>query len=145
MIRSLSKRLAGALAVAALAGGSLTVAAGEASAATAIPPQPRPIPHAACHSPVFTACVAISNHSVDAHSWRISVTQPNGHRWSRCLQGNEPHETSYWPSVWFSNSDKVSLTAYRGRNCEGWSRNDDWWGDWTTTQDQYHMIVVNRH
>jgi len=137
MSRSIRKRIAGALAVAALAGGSLTLAAGEASAV------PVPSPH--CNSPAFTACVAISNHSVDAHSWRISVTEPNGHRWNRCLTGSEPHDTSHWPSVWFSNSDKVSLTAYRAGNCEGWSRNDDWWGDWRSTPDQYHLIVVNRH
>ncbi|KUO16960.1 hypothetical protein [Streptomyces dysideae] len=65
MPRLLRKRLAGALAVAALAGGSLTLAAGEASAI--------PVSGPACNSPVFTACVAISNHSVDAYSWRISV------------------------------------------------------------------------
>ncbi|MFI6009658.1 hypothetical protein ACIBAG_12685 [Streptomyces sp. NPDC051243] len=143
MSRSLRTRFAGALAVAAMVGGSLTLTATEAGAATF--PPPRPIPHAACNSPVFTACVAISNHSVDAHSWRISVTEPNGHRWNRCLQGNQPGETSYYPSVWFSNSDQVLLTAYRGGSCEGWSQNDDWWGDWRSTEDQYHLIVVNRH
>ncbi|MEU6505674.1 hypothetical protein [Streptomyces sp. NPDC046942] len=143
MSRSLRKRLAGALAVAALAGGALTLAAGGASAAT-IPPS-RPYPHPACNSPVFTACVEIVNQSVDAYSWRISVTEPNGHRWNRCLTGGRPGETSYYPSVWFSNSDQVSLTAYRGGSCEGWSRNDDWWGDWRSTPDQYHLIVVNRH
>lgn len=143
MSRSLRKKFGGALAVAAMVGGSLTLAAGEAGAAT-IPP-PRPVSNPACNSPVFTACVAISNHSVDAYSWRISVTQPNGHQWNRCLQGGRPHSTSHWTNVWFSNSDKVSLTAYRGQNCEGWSKNDDWWGDWSTTQDQYHLIVVNRH
>lgn len=137
MSRSLRKKLADALAVAAVVGGSLTLAAGESSAAA--------YPSPACNSPVFTACVKIVNQSVDAYSWRISVTQPNGHRWERCLQGNEPHKTSSWTNVWFSSSDKVSLVAYRGRSCEGWSRNDNWWGDWSTTQDQYHMIVVNRH
>ncbi|MEV6948944.1 hypothetical protein AB0N07_44945 [Streptomyces sp. NPDC051172] len=137
MSRSLRKRIAGALAVAALAGGSLTLAAGEASAV--------PVPGPPCNSPVFTACVEIVNQSVDASSWRISVTEPNGHSWNRCLTGARPHETSYYTSVWFSNSDKASLTAYRGGNCEGWSRNDDWWGDWRSTQNQYHLIVVNRH
>ena len=137
MSRSLRKRIAGALAVVALAGGSLTLAAGEASAI--------PVPNPPCNSPVFTACVAISNHSVDASSWRISVTEPNGHRWNRCLQGGREHTTSHWTNVWFSNSDQVSLTAFRGGSCEGWSRNDDWWGDWRSTPDQYHLIVVNRH
>ncbi|MFF5496110.1 hypothetical protein [Streptomyces aquilus] len=137
MSRSLRKRIAGALAVAALAGGSLTLTAAEASAA------PVPAPH--CNSPVFTACVEIVNQSVDANSWRISVTEPDGHSWNRCLTGTHQHETAYYTSVWFSNSDKVSLTAYRGGNCEGWSRNDDWWGDWRSTQNQYHLIVVNRH
>ncbi|MCX5049553.1 hypothetical protein [Streptomyces sp. NBC_00474] len=134
MSRSLRKRLAGALAVATMVGGSLTLAAGEASAA--------PYPSPACNSPVFSACVKIVNQNVDAYSWRISVTEPNGHRWERCLQGNEPHKTSYWPSVWFSNNDQFSMTAYRGRNCEGWSRTDAWRGDWSLTQDQYHMLVA---
>ncbi|MFJ7041889.1 hypothetical protein ACIQVC_00560 [Streptomyces sp. NPDC101112] len=142
-LRSLRKKFAGALAVAALAGGALTLAAGGASAAT-IPP-PRPFPTPACNSPALTACVKIVNQSVDANSWRINVTQPNGHSWNRCLTGSRPGKTSYYTSVWFSNSDRVSLTAYRGGNCEGGTRNDNWWGNWSSTQDQYHMIVVNRH
>lgn len=132
MPRSLRKRIAGALAVATLAGGSLTLASGEASASPA------------CNSPVFTACVKIVNQNVDAYSWRISVAQSNGQRWDRCLRGNEPHRTSYWTDVWFSNSDQVSMTAYRGQNCEGWSKTDQWWGDWNGTQDQYHMLVAYR-
>ncbi|MFF5359225.1 hypothetical protein ACFY4I_07405 [Streptomyces scabiei] len=137
MSRSLRKKFAGALAVAALVGGSMTLAAGEASAFTVSGPP--------CNSPALTGCVEIVNQSVDAHSWRISVTQPNGHRWDRCLLGNQRGKTSYYPSVWFSNSDQVKLTAFGGGNCEGWSRNDNWWGDWRMTADQYHLIVVNRH
>lgn len=137
MSRSLRKRIAGALAVVALAGGSLTLAAGEAGAI--------PVPNPHCNSPVFTACVAIVNQSVDANSWRISVTEPNGHRWNRCLTGGHRGETSHYTDVWFSNSDQVSLMAYRAGSCEGWSRNDDWYGDWYSTPDQYHQIVVNRH
>ncbi|MFF7265483.1 hypothetical protein ACFZCL_35095 [Streptomyces sp. NPDC008159] len=130
MSRSFRKRIAGALTVAALAGGSLTLAAGEASAS----------PN--CTSPVFTACVKIVNQNTEAYSWRIDVTQPNGHRWTRCLVGNQPHETSSWTNVWFSGSDRMSIKAYRGRNCESWSVTDRWWGEWTVTRDQYHMLVA---
>ncbi|MFD3498740.1 hypothetical protein [Streptomyces sp. NPDC058678] len=132
MSRSLRRRLTGALGVTAIALASLTLTAGPASAA----------PN--CNSPVFTACVKIVNQNVDAYSWRINVTRPNGKKWNRCLTGNQPHKTTYWKNVWFSNSDRVSMTAYRGKNCEGWSQTDKWRGEWSQTTDQYHMLVAYR-
>ncbi|WP_217213788.1 hypothetical protein [Streptomyces sp. AC550_RSS872] len=120
MSRSLRKRLAGALAVAALAGGSLTLSAGQASAA----PE--------CHSPVFTGCVRINNGTWKVHSFRLTVVQPNGRSWNRCLTGTRPNGTqTNYPDVWFSQRDAVFTTAYTGNNCEGWSKTDDPHMRWT--------------
>lgn len=96
-----------------MVGGSLTMAASEASAS-------------GCDSPVFTGCVLINNGTRDVHSFRLQVIQPNGHSWSRCLTGTRPGgNTSYYPGVWFSQRDAVFTTAYTGGNCEGWSKTDN--------------------
>ena len=119
MSRSLRKRITGALAVAAIAGGSLTLSAGQASAA----PE--------CHSPVFTGCVWINNVTGNVHSFRLQVRQPNGHRWTRCLVGTWPGHSSTYPDVWFSAPDEVVTTAYTGGNCESWSKTDNWQRRWS--------------
>lgn len=111
MSRSLRKRIAGALAVAAIAGGSLTLTAGEASAVPT------------CNSPALTGCVQINNNTRDIHSYRLQVIQPNGHSWTRCLIGVRPGGwTSRYPGVWFSYRDAVFTSVYTGNNCEGWSK-----------------------
>lgn len=129
---SLRKRLAGALAVAAVAAGSLTLATGEAGAYSV----PR------CDSPPLTGCVGISNHTGNVHSFRLQVIEPNGHSWTRCLTGTQPGRDSWYPDVWFANHDGVFTTGYSGGNCEGWSKVGNLHPSWTSP-DAYQYWVLN--
>ncbi|GAA3808881.1 hypothetical protein GCM10022403_048710 [Streptomyces coacervatus] len=133
MSRSLRKRIAGALAVVALAGGSLTMASGEASAAST------------CNSPPLTGCVQIQNGTYNVRSVRLYVTEPNGHAWTRCLTGTTPlGHISYYPDVWFSGRDAVNTTAYTGGNCEGWSKTDNWHYRWVgPDQNQWWILSAS--
>ncbi|WP_055535619.1 hypothetical protein [Streptomyces graminilatus] len=132
MSRSLRKKFAGALAVAAMVGGSLTLATGEASAWSA----PR------CNSPALTGCVQINNWTHNVHSFRLEVIEPNGHSWNRCLNGTNPGSTSFYPGVWFANHDAVFTTGYWGNNCEGWSKVNDLHPSWQQP-DAYQYWYLN--
>ncbi|WP_031475553.1 hypothetical protein [Streptomyces bicolor] len=130
MSRSLRKSVASIVGVAGIAAAYLALGAGPASA----------VPH--CNSPVFTGCVWIDNHTHGVHSWRLNVTQPNGRTWNRCLIGSRPGgHTSTYSQVWFSGRDKVSVTAYTAKNCEGWSKSGAWHGYWVgPSQDQWWVL-----
>ncbi|MET9970958.1 hypothetical protein ABZZ80_34890 [Streptomyces sp. NPDC006356] len=133
MSRSLSKKLTGVLGAAGIALASLTLSAAPASA----------VPD--CNSPVFTGCVWIDNYTKDVHSFRLDVTQPNGKKWNRCLIGTKPNRhTSTYPRVWFSNKDRVSVTAYTGGRCEGWSKTSNWHGKWVGPS-QYQWWVLKAY
>ncbi|HEY8983439.1 MAG TPA: hypothetical protein VIU15_28145 [Streptomyces sp.] len=134
MSRSPRKTLTGALAVAALAGGSLALATGTASA-TVIP---------RCDSPPLTGCVQIENQSHNVNSVRLQVIEPNGHSWTRCLTGTNPGRTSAYPTVWFANHDAVFTTGYSAGHCEGWSKVNDLRPHWDQPDAYQYWILTLR-
>ncbi|MHC5908542.1 hypothetical protein ACVNF4_32375 [Streptomyces sp. S6] len=131
MSRSPRKTLTGALAVAALAAGSLTLATGVASASTPI-----------CSSPPLTGCVQINNQTHNVHSVRLQVIEPNGHSWTRCLIGTAPGRETAYADVHFANHDSVFTTGYSAGNCEGWSKVNDLHPNWQTP-DAYQYWTLN--
>jgi hypothetical protein len=125
VLMSLRKKIFAGLGVTGIAVSSLILVSGQANAA---------VPH--CNAPSGKHCIKIINHTNNVSSWRESTS-------NKCLTGNAPGATTYWPNVWFDYwKDHTTLTAFAGKNCDG-AQVTNWDGRWQDIDgDNYYYSTI---